>query len=151
MKQYILALLLVVLSGCGTLSPGVFGKTSYNLEWHSETYEQDVQDFKVSVKAPAGDLVKVMSNLGYTWNADGSGFVKVNSTQDIDSTSQADLIHALGELQSDTLQSVVGILAPLVPGMVQGKTDRAAISANAETMSRQEVIDLITRMLTSNE
>jgi len=144
-----LVLLALFLSGCGTLAPGAFGKTTYNLEWHSETYEQDVQDFKVSVKAPAGDLVKVMSNLGYTWNADGSGFVKVNSTQDIDSTGQADLIRALGEMQTDTLQSIVGILAPLVPEVVRGKTERAAISAESETVSRQEVLDLVEQMLST--
>lgn len=123
MRYLILALLL---SGCATGMPSVWGKTVYNVEFSDTTTDQNTQ-YKMNIKAPAGVDLASVTGMTYDWMPDGSGAISVSQKGNVNTESQASLIQQVGQQQNETFSVFLNAMAPLLGQKLQADTEEARL------------------------
>lgn len=152
MKNIVLIIALCALTGCGTLAPSVYGKTTYDMKFGDKlspaadgTGGQDTT-FSVFVKAPAGVKIEDLVSMGYDWTPD-SGKIAVSKQANQDTTGQVEVIKAALEAQTAAVATTVGLigqLAPIAGGLVGQHMDiqgaQAQTNAANQFQLRQQLI-----------
>ena len=120
MKNIVLILALCAMTGCGTLAPSIYGRTTYDMKFGDKlspgvdgTGGQDTT-FSVFVKAPAGVKIEDLVSMGYDWTPD-SGKIAVSKQASQDTTGQTEVIKAALEAQTAAIASTVGLIGQIVP------------------------------------
>lgn len=118
--------LVLLLSGCATGMPSVWGKTVYNVEFADVTSDQNTQ-YKMNIKAPAGVDLASVTGMSYDWQPDGSGKINVSQKGNVNTESQASLIGELGQQQIEFATVLLNTLAPYLGQKLQAETQQAEI------------------------
>lgn len=153
----------LVLQGCGTLAPAVYGKTRYDMTFGDKlgpvegSGGQDTT-FSVHVVAPAGVKLEDLVSMNYDWNADQSGKIAVSKNATTDTTGQTEVIKAAIEAHTQAFMAGVSIAGnfataalPIAGGLIGQHMEiqgaQAATDAANRQALRQQLIPIIDERL----
>uniref|UniRef100_A0A6M3JY92 Uncharacterized protein n=2 Tax=viral metagenome TaxID=1070528 RepID=A0A6M3JY92_9ZZZZ len=157
----ILLMVIFVCGGCMTMTPAIGGKTNYDMTF-SDVVPGEVNpetgiasagqatNYHVKFSAPSGVKVEGLAAMGYDWQADGSGKIKVSSEGTADTTAQAAMISQVAQIYSAATQAAIEssltALAPVLSQYVGGKIEVDKINA-AKPSTQVDVNALVDSIL----